>query len=292
MSRLMRAKSPTKRASVSGDSVITMLEPWIARWQIAVERTVVSHQSVLAFGRCDERDVVLKVSRQRDSEPLFGAVLAAFNGHGMVRVLDHADGAVLLERLRPGTDLTSIEDDEEATAALCEVIRQLSAASPQCRVPSVEDWADSYESYCVNCDGPVPLSLVAAAKRVHTALSASQGQGRLLHGDLHHGNVLFDSTRGWVGIDPKGVVGEIEYEFGAALRNPCERPEVFTDSATIMRRVGRFAGEFCLDPQRILGWAFAQAVLAAIWAHEDGAPASLLTAWVTFASVVKPRLSC
>ena len=42
----------------------------------------------------------------------------------------------------------------------------------------------------------------------------------LLHGDLQHYNVLLDKDRGWVAIDPKGVVGELEYEVGALLRNP------------------------------------------------------------------------
>jgi streptomycin 6-kinase len=53
-------------------------------------------------------------------------------------------------------------------------------------------------------------------------LCSSQRYRRLLHGDLHHGNVLHDSERGWVAIDPKGVLGEPEYEIGVALRNPIE----------------------------------------------------------------------
>lgn len=45
--------------------------------------------------------------------------------------------------------------------------------------------------------------------------------------DLQHYNVLFDDARGWLAIDPKGVVGEVEYEIGAILRNPIERPDLF-----------------------------------------------------------------
>jgi len=45
-------------------------------------------------------------------------------------------------------------------------------------------------------------------------------QDRLLHGDLHHDNVLFDSRRGGLAIDPKGVIGELKYEIGAALETP------------------------------------------------------------------------
>jgi streptomycin 6-kinase len=63
-------------------------------------------------------------------------------------------------------------------------------------------------------------------------------------------------------IDPKGVVGELAYETGAALRNPCDRPELFAAPATIPRQVDCFACVLRLDGRRILAWAFAQAILA------------------------------
>src|SRR5437588_2607793 len=96
-------------------------------------------------------------------------------------------------------------------------------------------------------------------------LYASQKEPRLLHGDLQHYNVLFDSKRGWLAIDPKGVVGEVEYEIGAILRNPIERPEMFTQRVTIERRIKQLTGKLNLDFERVLAWGFAQAVLSAIW---------------------------
>jgi streptomycin 6-kinase len=87
---------------------------------------------------------------------------------------------------------------------------------------------------------------------------------------LQHYNVLLDSNRGWLAIDPKGVLGELEYEIGAALRNPFERPELFLAQPVIKRRVRQFANHLSLDYERTLKWAFAQAVLSAIWLIEDG----------------------
>ena len=71
-------------------------------------------------------------------------------------------------------------------------------------------------------------------------------------------------------IDPKGVVGELEYEVGALLRNPVEHPEVFSNPATITRRLETLTTLLHLDPARTLAWSFAQAVLSAIWDVEDG----------------------
>ena len=71
---------------------------------------------------------------------------------------------------------------------------------------------------------------------MYVDLSGSQRSTRLLHGDLQHYNVLFDTDRGWLAIDPKGVVGELEHEIGAVLRNPDERPDLFLSSSVIERR--------------------------------------------------------
>jgi streptomycin 6-kinase len=111
---------------------------------------------------------------------------------------------------------------------------------------------------------------VTEGHRWFAELASSQRNARLLHGDLHHYNVLADSQRGWLAIDPKGVIGEPEYEIGAVLRNPHERPDLFISASAIERRLTRFAKRLNLDLQRALAWGFAQAVLSAIWSIEDG----------------------
>jgi streptomycin 6-kinase len=111
-----------------------------------------------------------------------------------------------------------------------------------------------------------------------------------LHGDLHHYNVLFDSERGWVAIDPKGVVGEVEYEVGAALRNPCESSELFARSATVEKRLNQFASKLDLDFSRALRWAFSQAVLSAIWGVEDGFPVGPLDPGLALAEAIRPMI--
>jgi len=91
-----------------------------------------------------------------------------------------------------------------------------------------------------------------------------------LHGDLQHYNILFDIEQGWTAIDPKGVVGEVEYEIGASLRNPYEKPELFASGEAVRRRLNSYARLLKLDSKRVLEWALTQAVLSAIWTVEDG----------------------
>src|SRR5439155_16312007 len=108
--------------------------------------------------------------------------------------------------------------------------------------------------------------------------------------DLQHSNVLFDRVRGWVAIDPKGVIGEVEYEIGAMLRNPHDRPELFTQPAIVDKRVRCFASKLGLDTRRLLAWGFSQAVLSAIWEIEDGAAVDPTNPSLLLAEVIRPML--
>jgi streptomycin 6-kinase len=218
--------------------------------------------------------VVLKVVRQPGDEWRSGEVLEDFDGQGTVRVYEHIGGAVLLEQLKPGTQLADMAlngRDEEATEILAEVIQRMSYPLESSKeFVTVQDWGKGFERYLASGDSQIPKDLVAEAQGIYLNLCSSQQGVRLLHGDLQHYNVLFDSARGWIAIDPKGVVGEVEYEIGAALRNPYERPELFTSPARIERRIKGYEAKLKIDADRALAWGFSQAVLSAIWGVEDG----------------------
>ena len=236
----------------------------------------------------------MKIIRNPGDEWRSGEILDAFAAHGTVRVYDHGKGALLIERLTPGTPLTSVLDtcnDEEATRILADVIARMSPRAPPDAVPGVQQWGRAFDRYRASGHIAVPTHLLLEAQRIYAELCASQVCPRLLHGDLHHSNVLFDRERGWLAIDPKGVVGELEYEVGAALRNPYERPELFTARRTIEQRVECFARALNLNPARILAWGFAQAVLSAVWAVEDGVAVAPGHGWLVLARAIRPLLS-
>jgi len=229
--------------------------------------------SLLVFGEHNRRPVVLKVIRRRCDEWRCGEVLRAFDGKGVVRVLEHSDGVVLMERLTPGTSLASLSlngRDEEATEILANVACEMAHPAVLESAPTVEQWGLGFQRHLDGGDRQIPRRLVETAAETYARLCATQQTSRLLHGDLQHYNVLFDRERGWVAIDPKGVVGEVEYELGASLRNPIELPNVFLDAQRIERRVEIFHKLLKVNSNRVLAWAFAQAVLSAIWSIEDG----------------------
>jgi streptomycin 6-kinase len=90
----------------------------------------------------------------------------------------------------------------------------------------------------------------------------------VLHGDLHHGNVLDGGERGWLAIDPKGVLGERGFEYANLFRNPD------IEIALAPGRMQRQAAIVCeiadLEPRRLFHWILAYAGLGAAWSLQSG----------------------
>ena len=225
----------------------------------------------------DGAEIVLKIGVPENKELLTEmAALSLYNGKGMVRLIDAApqEGVFLLERILPGVPLTREPDDAVATLIAAQTMQKIRLGVPeQHPFPSVAKWWDGLRrlrNRFAGGAGPLPEQLVSRAEDLSTQLLSSSPAEVVLHGDLHHDNILSSSREGWVAIDPKGVVGEPCYEVGAFMRNPIE---LFTKPsqavATIARRFDIFAEVLGFDRKRTAAWAFAQAVLSAYWCLED-----------------------
>ncbi len=156
------------------------------------------------------------------------AALRHYDGRGAVQLLaaDDARGVLLLERLQPGRMLSELEDDDVATAIAAQVMRGLWRPPPEEgveRFRTVEQWASGMQRLREEFDGgcgPFPRRLVEQAETLFAELLPSEATPVLLHGDLHHYNILSAGEDKWLAIDPKGVLGEPAYEVGALMRNP------------------------------------------------------------------------
>jgi streptomycin 6-kinase len=245
-----------------------------AQWNVALLDFKETEGSLLGYGLCNGNHVVLKLIKTAGDEWKSGDVLRAFQGSGTVRVLESDEGALLLEQVEPARQLVELVregHDEEATAICAQLISQMAHHEPPPCCPTVLEWARGFDRHLSQSnDVAIPVQLVERARETYRRLATSQKQTMLLHGDLHHYNVLSDSDRGWVAIDPKGVVAELEYELGAIIRNPIELPDFYTSRAVVERRLKQLTGALELDYDRALSWTFAQAVLSVIWSFEDG----------------------
>jgi streptomycin 6-kinase len=257
-----------------------VLDGCARRWGLHVGEVTAPSFGVVAYATgADGTPYVLKLCPPQSGELApAAAALGAYRGRGSVRLLD-ADldrGALLLERLLPGSGCAELvaADDEAATSAIIAVAGQLHRAElPSHPFETVERWGIGFHRHRAahgGGTGPIPAGIFAAAEAIFAELVASQAPAVLLHGDLHHDNVLAAEREPWLAIDPKGVLGEPAYEYGAMLRNPWPELLDLPDPALVLRRrLDQLDEALPFDRDRLRDWAFAQAVLAEVWCVED-----------------------
>ena len=260
------------------DALPALLAYYAERWSLRLEAPFdnLSYNYVTPALCADGTQAVLKVGVPNDELRAEIAALRHFDGQGMVRLLEADDEncAMLLERIVPGGTLWEMED-ERATAILLDVMHQLwKPYRGEIPFKSVADWRQGFSRLRDRHNGgtgPLDAKLVDAAEKIFLELLGSSAEPVLLHGDLHHDNVLSAQRMPYLAIDPKGVLGEPCYEVGAFLRNPLpgflkkENPPML-----MQRRVDMIVERLGFDRQRVVGWGMAQAVLSAIWCDEDG----------------------
>jgi streptomycin 6-kinase len=151
--------------------------------------------------------------------------------------------------------------DDEATHILCDIAERLQSARAATEGwPPVVNKSAEFARY--KPTGRLTQAVIDRAAQMFHDLAASQRDPILLHGDLHHENILRDDTHGWLAIDPKGIVAELAYEFAAPLRNP-DLPSVTPER--LHARVEIICTRLKLERPRVLGWAFARNTLVAWW---------------------------
>lgn len=140
------------------------------------------------------------------------------NGRGAVRLLGRENNLMLLEYAgeRMLSHIVAEHGDYQATEIAAELMAKLYAASeeplPSALLPIRDRFAALFQRARDDQNAGCQTDYVHAAIIADQMMSnASELRG--LHGDLHHENIMF-SSRGWLVIDPVGLVGEVG--FGAA----------------------------------------------------------------------------
>lgn len=261
-----------------------------ARWGLTdVQPVPTLSYNFVAFADRGRERVVLKMgvpNREFKSEM---AALRLFDGQGACRLIESDEDKywMLLERLTPGVMLATLQDDDEATYVAADVMQRIwrpvetsaPASLPERKqVPGLQnfiplsDWFGGFKRLREKFSGgtgPLDEELVERAERSSRALLAENHMPVLMHGDLHHFNIL-SSERGWLVIDPKGVIGPACYEVGPLLMNPWDELLRIGDYRQMTRRRLDILHErLGFEGERIREWALAHAVLSGWWGIED-----------------------
>ena len=222
---------------------------------------------------------------------------------------DEEKGFLLLERLNPGVMLSTMEDDEQATHIGAEVMQKIwrpldhvtlsdsegsltqsarlflapparagvghderSLRATHTKFILLSDWFDGLNRLREMFNGgtgPLNEELVDRVEQSVKDFLAENHKPVLMHGDFHHFNIL-SSERGWLVIDPKGVIGPAGYEVGPFLINPWgELVNGIDQQRMTKRRIDILHECLGFERERIHAWGLAHAILSAWWSIED-----------------------
>lgn len=255
------------------DGLPTMLKKVTQDWSLQIGKPYqnLSINYVAPATLDDGRSVVLKIGVPNKEIDIEISALSHFDGQGAVRLVgsDRERGILILERISPGTPLHEDPNCLDAVKIASEVMKSLCRPPPkQHTFPTVADWFTGLAGVRGRFGGgtgPFPERLFAMAENLSKEMIDSTKVQLLLHGDCHHDNIVHSSERGWLIIDPKGVVGDPVYELCTFLRNPVDLHERFDLVKALPRRVQLFAELLNFETERIASWGLAESILSARW---------------------------
>lgn len=240
----------------------------LARWDLVPDgEPIETPSSLLLPVRRNGVPAMLKITREEE-ERRGGALMAWWQGEGAAKVLARHGDALLLERAAGTRSLAAMVatgHDDEASHILCVVAARLHVPRPDppSELVPLPRWFEALAPAARTHGG-----LLAEADTEARTLLAESCEVVVLHGDLHHGNVLDGGERGWLAIDPKGLLGDRTFDFVNILRNP--DAVTATAPGRFDRQLAVLADAAALDRRRLLQWTLAFTGLSAAWHLADG----------------------
>jgi streptomycin 6-kinase len=276
LDRVLEPVEFAAQASVEGRAWIAALPALVDRlcrkWRLQVEDggAARGYHGVVVLVRRGAERCVLKLTWPAERVVDEAGALAAWRGQGAVLLLeaDPAVGALLLERLDPTRTLERM-DLRAAAQVAGRLLRRLAIPAPEGVRPlrAVADGiGGSLPGRQERLGQPVPEGWLAIASGLAHELGASAGD-RLVHADLHYGNVLAGNREPWLAIDPKPVTGDPEHAVPELLWT---RVDELEDAAAIRRVLTVLADSGELDGEKARGWAIVRCVDYWLWGLENG----------------------
>ena len=243
------------------------------RWHLSLETVELRHgfnSVVVPVRRGDER-CVLKLTWPPHRTVDEARALSAWDGQGSVRMLaaDTEVGALVLERARWDRTLSDL-DLNTAAAVAGRLLRRLAIPTAEA-FPGTEGLALSSSRSIAGRQQrlgfPIPSKWVRQIQSLSEALAERCGQRRLIHADLHYGNVLAAHREPWLAIDPKPVVGDPEHAVAELMWTRLDEVDSRTGIRTLLTTLVDSAQ---LDMGLARRWVLVRCVDYWLWGLEHG----------------------
>lgn len=260
------------------DALPGILSKCIEEWRLE-DLALIDDLSInfLCYASSPYGNAVLKICGPHPEGRTESTALSLYNGRHVCRCLsiDEELGAKLLERIEPGDRLRCAVSVEEQLRVGAQLIRDLPiAVESSVELPRYGDWIEHSFGTAETRYRPSPsfLSTMEAAASLFTEIP-DVGEC-LLHGDLHHDNILLARDGSWKVIDPQGVIGAPVLECGRFIENHVVGDDKLFDLRKVEATVD-YVSEVLSEPKRVIWIAFLVLhTLSFSWGFEMNYPAA------------------
>lgn len=239
---------------------------WLGRWDLIADGSPTITQSSRLLPVVHRgQPAMLKIALHPE-ERWGNEMMVWWDGRGTAPVLGHDGPALLMARALGSRSLAAMASgcaDDDATATMCRVAATLHShgLQPPAQAVPLAMWFEGL--WATSQDDILGRAVPLARELLDTQIDIV-----VLHGDLHHDNVLDFGTGGWRAIDPKGLVGERTFDFVNILRNP--DMAVAAGAGRFSRQSALIAAQANVDRERLIRWFIAFSALSAAWRRADG----------------------
>lgn len=265
-------------AMMNQSPVETALSRAMIRWSLTKSTPVAETATSWVF-RVEQNGrnfAALKILKPNESEERRGSMLLNwYGGEGAATVFDMHGDTIFMEWLDGGTlgDPVRAGKDEEGTIAIATVVSHLHRSRPD--IPDgLQPLRERFQTLFdtdVRTWPHTARDLYARASGIALKLFDRPSPQIPLHGDLHHDNIM-SSDRGWLAIDPKGLLGDPHYEVANVFRNPYGATQLAANPRRIAALADAFGARLGFNHKRMLGYAAAHSALSACWDLAAGKP--------------------
>jgi streptomycin 6-kinase len=271
------------------------------RWAISEATSIADTKSSLVYRveRYEAQGAIVKILKPGGMNELPGmAFLEWRNGSGAVRLIDRHLHACLIEDAGDQLlrDYHRQFGDEKATDIVLDVLGGLHATSPDVPPADLVSLRQHFSSLFDKAQhqaDPALAEILRWAAALAEDLLHRQTDIRPLHGDLHHDNIIGAGLRGWLAIDPQGLIGDPAYDVANVFGNPLGAARDILDPSRIKTLAKRFSAAISCSKTKILRYAAAHAGLSICWSLDDSGSAEAqenIAERLAFAGIVRRML--
>lgn len=258
------------------DKLILDMETYKARWDLT-DLEQIDYYSVHCIFKCTSKKYgpcILKIGRPSPQTDTEVQTLKEYGGGDFCRLYqaDTPKGVLLLERIIPGIQLRQEPCLNKRLDVFCGLwSRMHMEPADKAAYPTYMEWVSGATEYLKGIRGQELLyGKMLKAEQICRSLCEQYPGELLLHGDLHHDNILLDENNRYRIIDPKGVIGAAVFDIPRFVLNEFEdsMDDGFVGKyATI---IGALSKKLSVPEYDIRRLTYAEMCMANSWSVESG----------------------